>query len=387
MHLRRNSLLLLLLLLPVVLYTFMLYVIIGRTCGEDSATLDVDLTGEDVRYRRVLAKQRTSFFRKSGDTFVRDVNLQARDYRAIVDSSSGHAFGHSQATAVSRPTYLFNCTNVPFIKLRKKIGHGVSKQTFLGEYRGHHVAVKMVTRHIHTVKSCLDDVRVHDREASVAARSKCYLYSTMKLMKEILLAEQLSHQNLAQLLGYCIRSEESDSTDIAEHGVVSVFELGSRFVLDNLQILPWPVRLQSALEMADLLHYFEHSPLGSLVIPDFKEGHFVLVNSSLKLIDLDDINNVEPACSATAIRGDNAQCEYGVTCRRALCIGFNAKENMKNMNRLIFKRLLFPLTFPESVMKDVGQLNANLDLLALSAAELRLQLKDIHQRAKAKTKW
>nr|KAG5699089.1 hypothetical protein BaRGS_017772 [Batillaria attramentaria] len=266
------------------------------------------------------------------------------------------------------------------MKVKKKIGHGVSKQTFLGDYSGRHVAVKMVTRHIHDVKTCLDNVKPDNPNAG-SERSKCYMSSTMKLMKEILLAEQLRHRNIAQLLGYCVRSEESDSTDVAEHGVVSVFELGSRFVLDSLQILPWPVRLRHAIEMADLLNYLHHSPLGSLVIPDFKEGHFVMVNSSLKLIDLDDINNIEPACGATSYTGDNSQCAFGVTCQRALCVGFNAKENLKNMNRLIFKRLLFPLTFPEAVVKEVGQLNAQLDSLSLTAAQLREQLQNIEKRA------
>jgi protein kinase domain-containing protein len=62
-----------------------------------------------------------------------------------------------------------------------------------------------------------------------AEKQRCYVPSTLKLMKEILLAEQLQHNNIASLLGYCVRSEESESTDIAEHGVVSLFELGNRW--------------------------------------------------------------------------------------------------------------------------------------------------------------
>lgn len=365
---RRNGFLCLLL-LPAIGYSFVMYIMIGRTCSEESF-YDADYVNEDLPPRLMASiSSRTNRPVKLWSTSDTVVEQAAR----VRQRNFAHRL-------VQRAVYPFNCTNISAIKIKKKIGHGVSKQTFLGEYQRGHVAVKMVTRHIHDVKSCLDNVRSDDPDI-IRARSRCYLYSTMKLMKEILVAEQLHHHNMAQLLGYCVRSEESDSTDVAEHGVVSIFELGSRFVLDNLQILPWPARLRHAIEMADLLDYLEHSPLGSVVMPDFKEGHFVLVNSSLKLIDFDDINNVEPACSATSFKGDHSQCAYGVVCQRALCVGFNAKENMKNMNRLIFKRLLFPLTFPEQVVKDVGQLNAQLDFLVLTAAELYDKLVQIERKA------
>lgn len=378
---RRRSILLLF--LPAIGYTFVMYTLIGRSCRDDSY-IDIDYAEEDrnAEERHGPRKQNPLHLEKSREIFVPlrpKTGLHLRRENSRDGPSSSYEFRNF---ASRKPSYPFNCTNISSVKLKKKIGHGVSKQTFLGEFQGHSMAVKMVTRHIHDVKTCLDNAKRDEASPAAGARSKCYAYSTLKLMKEILLAEQLHHPNIAQLLGYCVRSEESDSTDIAEHGVVSVFELGTRFVLDGLQILPWPVKLHHALEMADLLHYLHHSPLGSLVIPDFKEGHFVIVNSSLKLIDLDDVNNVEPACAATSGMGDHSEeCDYGVKCQRALCVGFNAKENLKNMNRLILKRLLFPLTFPESVVKELGQLNAQLDLLALSAADLKRQLLLIQARA------
>ena len=449
MFLRRRSLLFLF--LPAIGYAFVMYALIGRTCREDSYA-EADYEEEDgaPQERAALGTRNNGLpFERSREIFVPARSKKAPRFRTL----RGERAKDSRQTTSSeftrnfaglrKPSYPFNCTNISKMKLKKKIGHGVSKQTFLGELQGHPgVAVKMVTRHIHDVKTCLDSLRGgggggggggaggggrggEDEEAAdtAGARSRCYAYSTLKLMKEVLLAEQLSHPNVAQLLGYCVRSEESDSTDVAEHGVVSVFELGSRFVLDGLQILPWPVKLRHALELADLLDYLQRSPLGSLVIPDFKEGHFVIVNSSLKLIDLDDVNNVEPACEAASApaaaavaaapaaaggsdsgvvsgreeggegvegegegegeeqRGHRSECEYGVRCQRALCVGFNAKENLKNMNRLILKRLLFPLTFPEAVVREVGQLNAQLDLLTLSAADLRDRLLLVQARA------
>ena len=283
---------------------------------------------------------------------------------------------------IAKAKFLFDCTNIHKIKIKKKVGHGVSKQTFLGEYKGMHVAVKMVTRHLSEVRTCLDNLK---RQAKYTAKEKgvCYLMPTMKLMKEILFLEQLDHPQLVKLLGYCVRSEESDSTDISEHGVVAVYEFGHRFVIDSLQILPWQKKLEHAINMAVLLDYLEFSPLGSLVLPDFKEGHFLLVNSSLKVIDMDDVNNLEPPCGSYDVSRNalhQTGCEFGLRCRQAMCIGFNAKINLKNMNRLIFKRLLYPMTFPDKMVQELGQINAKLDSLSITAKELRTLLKNVQSK-------
>ncbi|GFS26341.1 protein kinase domain-containing protein, cytoplasmic [Elysia marginata] len=63
--------------------------------------------------------------------------------------------------------------------------------------------------------------------------------------------------------------------------------------------------------MASLLNYLEFSPLGSLVVPDFKEGHLIIANDSLKLIDLDDVNNLEPECGLKRTSDD--KCPYGLS--------------------------------------------------------------------------
>ncbi|ESO98861.1 hypothetical protein LOTGIDRAFT_158812 [Lottia gigantea] len=275
---------------------------------------------------------------------------------------------------IQRPRYPFNCSNIHDIKIKKKIGHGVSKQTFLGDYQGQHVAVKMVTRHLRDVRECFEDLKKRKADTP-QMKSKCFAIPTMKLMKEILLLEQINHPNLVQLLGYCVRSEESDSTDISEHGVVAVYEYGQRFVVDSLQLESWQLRLQQAIELANFLDYLENSPLGSLIVPDFKEGHFLFVDNSIKMIDLDDINNIEPQCGLQPKH--QSDCEYDLKCQRAQCLGFNAKTNMKHMNRLLFKRLLFPLTFPDSIIKDIGQVNAELDSLNYSGRQLFYELKTL----------
>lgn len=289
------------------------------------------------------------------------------------------------ANAVSNPRHIINCSNIHEVNLQSKIGHGVSKQTFKAVFRGKHVAVKMVTRHQSEVKTCIE--RINDSHPKKdELRSRCFVFPTMKLMKEILLLEQLNHPGFVKLLGYCVRNEESETTDLTERGVVSVFELGERVVFYSLQTLTWQQRLKHAMELADFLAYLEHSPLGSLRIRDFKEDHFLLVNGALKMIDLDDVDNLEPSCNVyvsadtqaeLAKRGKTNGCEFDLTCQKGMCIGFNAKQNLKFMNKLFFKHLLFPTVFPSHISQDMGALLADLDSFIVTASDVYYRLKTI----------
>lgn len=289
--------------------------------------------------------------------------------------------------------YIFNCSNIHHIKIVRKVGHGVSKQTYLGTFRGMKVAVKMVTRHVSDIQSCLKRYKEQgDNPNSASIREKCFVFPTMKLMKEILLLEQLSHPNLIKLLGFCVRSEETDTTDLSEHGIIAVHEFGEHFMIDNLRILPWQTRLKHARQLVSLLQYLENSPVGSLRISDFKETHFLMVNNDrIKMIDMDDIHNIEPKCStynrpalgyvlkdvpAHMSRGEN-ECEYSLPCRMALCLGFNAKFNLDRANGLFFKRLLYPSSFPSNITRRLEELNVELDTLSISTIELLRELDSI----------
>lgn len=289
--------------------------------------------------------------------------------------------------------YIFNCSNIHHIKIVRKVGHGVSKQTYLGTFRGMKVAVKMVTRHVSDIQSCLKRYKEQgDNPNSARIREKCFVFPTMKLMKEILLLEQLSHPNLIKLLGFCVRSEETDTTDLSEHGIIAVHEFGEHFMIDNLRILPWQTRLKHARQLVSLLQYLENSPVGSLRISDFKETHFLMVNNDrIKMIDMDDIHNIEPKCStynrpalgyvlkdvpAHLSRGEN-ECEYSLPCRMALCLGFNAKFNLDRANALFFKRLLYPSSFPSNITRRLEELNVELDTLSISTIDLLRELDSI----------
>ncbi|GFS26338.1 hypothetical protein ElyMa_007051100 [Elysia marginata] len=216
----------------------------------------------------------------------------------------------SRYPSAGYPLFIHNCSSISDMRIRAQLGHGVSKQAFVADYKGAQVVIKMVTRHVAEVKNCLKRLRevktamsspkesvgntynmfqskeflgasfkasnldgsskstahpvggqsgvrvevkqtgsAHELlqvELTPAERQSCYIPSTARVMKEILMSQQLQHPNLASLLGYCVRSEESDTTDISEHGVISVFELGSRFVLDSLQVR-WRARREKSL--------------------------------------------------------------------------------------------------------------------------------------------
>lgn len=66
--------------------------------------------------------------------------------------------------------------------------------------------------------------------------------------------------------------------------------------------------------MAELLHYFHNSPIGSIRIGDFKRDQFRLINGTVKISDLDDLTVEEQSCDVASdclIMGkDNGEC-YG----------------------------------------------------------------------------
>ncbi|KAH9512776.1 hypothetical protein Btru_038170, partial [Bulinus truncatus] len=361
---------------PALVYLFLMFSVIGQVCfrsESDQASMRLEYVDLIKTVRGKGDNRPLSAGEFSQDSIDSRRLLNTGDSKSPPTRSDNRRRPTSPAAHNHQAALEYNCSSISSMRIRSKIGHGVSKQAFLADYHGLHVAIKMVTRHIHELKTCLEQLRQqklaqeilsryeghfdragpgwedersaprlknspeddsnsnfsdkskggrserHFRAGSLPLptvsitsfeRQKCYTFPTARLMKEILLSQQLSHHNLVKLLGYCVRSEESESTDISEHGVVSVFELGSHFVLDNLQILPWPTRLRHALEMADLLNYLEHSPLGSLIVPDFKEGHLLMVNDSLKLIDLDDVNNLEPECDPH--KPQEGQCPYNL---------------------------------------------------------------------------
>jgi len=205
--------------------------------------------------------------------------------------------------------YRFNCSNIGRLVLRQKIGHGVTKSVYLGrsiDTSRHPVAVKMVTR------KSLDVTRCVRQLPADADRQRCFIAANMKLMKEILLLNQLRHRGLVPLLGYCVRSEETESSSLQDHGVLAVYEYGTHFYVTAMRDWPIDRRLDTAIQLADLAAYLHQSPLGSLRVADFKETHFLLLEEGrrIAMTDLDDVTSAEPSCSNAPISDVNGSQPY-----------------------------------------------------------------------------
>ena len=329
-------------------------------------------------------------------------SAEAGHHDAEVDMIHGH-MSHGAR-------YKYNCSNIGQIKIRHKLGHGVTKQVYLGIFGDEQVAVKMVTRNVIDVTSCLKSIHeenehhtVHlDNDKPDRDKGKCFVFPNMKLMKEILIMEQINHPNLMTMLGYCVRNEETESTSLQEHGVIAVYEYGMRFYVNSLSAWSLRNRLKAALELTSLLYYLQYSPLGSLRVSDFKDNHFLLINNRIKLIDLDDLTSLEPSCaipqsypSARLDYKENKQsdtnmltnvpdvkrlCHYGLSCQGGICPGHNAKYNLDNMNRVLFKYLLgleHNLDVDTQIIGSLISLKHDLDRLKVSAKQIMVRLNEL----------
>ncbi|XP_019643246.1 PREDICTED: extracellular tyrosine-protein kinase PKDCC-like [Branchiostoma belcheri] len=258
------------------------------------------------------------------------------------------------------------CKEISDISIIKGLGHGYTKVVELGSYRGQNVAVKRVQPSVKDITACrqrVDKERWHE----------CYLFANYKIMKEILLQKQLQHPNIVKLLGYCIRSENI-AQSLAEHGVVAVTEVGREFNTKEARNMPWKKRLEIALDIADLLDYFEHSPLGSLILADFKPSQFIWVGDKVKLADMDDVSSVEQACAVRSDCGKGLYMDNVTPCVDGVCRGLNAMHNIHGAYRHILQYLLV------HVDKEVSYtLREEIRNLSIDAATLRSRLQQLLQ--------
>ena len=253
------------------------------------------------------------------------------------DKGTGYAF--------RIPNYEINCTNVHEIALNKRIvGHGVSKRTYRGKFRGRRVAVKMVTMQELYSKDCIEDGLDKTKPDHV-----CYRLSNMKLMKEILMVQQLDHQSLMTLLGFCLRSEETKGDDMSTHGLVAVYQYAQQLLPRDMACWTLQTRLKKAVELFDLFDYFQHSPIGSIQFPDLKLAHFLWADNRIKVHDFDDVNIKEPPCV-------NGTCEYGAKCVQNACVGYAHRMNLWKIN-FEFSRYFYPAMYFDDVpvLKELSE--------------------------------
>lgn len=124
---------------------------------------------------------------------------------------------------------------------------------------------------------------------------------------------------------------------------------------------------QICLGLARLLRYLAQSPLGSLLIRDFKLSQFILVSGEIKLTDFDDVDNEEPACST---KGDcvvkGAKGNKTLQCDRGRCRGIITAINLDNASRNVISHILVPGA-PKKLQSYLNDIKYNLQTLAWSS--------------------
>ncbi|XP_052079651.1 extracellular tyrosine-protein kinase PKDCC-like isoform X1 [Mytilus californianus] len=255
--------------------------------------------------------------------------------------------------------YIFNCTNMDKIRITKyEVGDGRSKVVDIGYFNGQVLAVKRL--------SIL-------KQEGMGWESR-----QMFFMKEIIMRDQLEHSSIIKMYGFCLRHLHIDyqGQNLLKYSDISaVYEYGNAFDV-RTKYFTIQERLRHALELADLLSYLHSSPLGSMLIVDFKSDHFLMVNNRIKLIDLDYISNVEHGCHLNQtftpcpfncpceplnkVERSTTFCEPGSNCNVGVCRGCNVRFNIYNMYNTFLKYLLEPSVFPVESRRSLTDLLSRL---------------------------
>ncbi|XP_070574035.1 uncharacterized protein [Ptychodera flava] len=244
-------------------------------------------------------------------------NMTVEDENAPVSKETGLRKSLGDGT-------ILQCKEINEIKLYGRLGIGYSKEVHLGRFRGEKVAVKHVSSVVRDVVSCL-------KRGKYWKTNDCFIYPNYKIMKEILLALQLDHPNLIKVVR----------------------------------------------DIASLLDYLEHSPLGSLIISDWKLKQMYMVGDSIRLGDLDDISDIEPDCqNGKSCRIDTRGRNFDIQCIDGKCLGYNAKFNLKVFNEMILDKLLEGP--PKELERDVLDLKDSINSLLTDARHIFHELDNMN---------
>ena len=213
---------------------------------------------------------------------------------------------------------LYGCRDQPLFTVVKPLGSGWTKSASLVKHNitGAVAVAKTVNRRGH--------IGMVDAEG--AARL---------LLLEALFLEQLASPYVVELLGLCSRGEAHGLTVWVEY--MDVGMLGS----DEISALAsWQERIHWARQAMLLMRFLESSPIGPVLVMDFKSSQFLASSAGLlKASDLDTIRILQPHetrglnhakpcrtdgdCTTYAFRSPEFKCTANQT-----CAGYSSLSNM-----------------------------------------------------------
>ncbi|EDO34769.1 predicted protein [Nematostella vectensis] len=162
-----------------------------------------------------------------------------------------------------------------------------------------------------------------------------------------------------------------------------VTELGEPLEVLRLLQLPWQERLRVCLGLLRLIAYMEHSPLGPLIIRDFRHQQFVLVDGEIKLCDVDDVDNEQRACATDedcvvrTVHGNRT-----LTCGSdRTCLGYNQAVNILNTCRYFLDHILIPEA-PDVFREELQAIVIGGNSMQLTSEQLLTRLQGVVDRVR-----
>ncbi|XP_014788337.1 extracellular tyrosine-protein kinase PKDCC [Octopus bimaculoides] len=332
----------------------------SRTAGKGSA----QKTQGDNEYRVLVSR-----FRKLMENAVESSNFSSSENDESLELISNAENGTLRFKNRSSEQ-LFNCQDIENITDKHYIGSGWTKAVYSGVISSKKVAMKTVDIGGQDVTNCVKWGQT---------LAECYYRAAQKIVKEIVLLQELEHQNLVKVLGYCIPEEQYNGDDVTLVSLIT--ELGDTIDLIKLLPMSWEERLRISYDLTSLIHFFAHSPHGPVVMNDFRHQQFVLVNGMLKLTDVDDTGIGDPHCSTQAdcnLHFSPSEFHAKIPCQNGHCVGLNEKKNIFNAGRhfIIFR---LPYGAPPSLHPILYDVVSGFTNLTMNADRLLEQMqKAVH---------